>query len=591
MSSHIVENSRIRAGRTEDKLEWPLAPTIAPWKIADGTKIFAKRGPVAQYLYGTGYDTSEWRPGWQPAFVTSPESGLIVMDRDADGFEELMARCGIPLSPLFVLTGRDGGIQYYYDGRHLLPGCWPGQRTLYGPDGITAVGDCKSTGFVPVPWSIHPNGRTYRLGPDSARGFEHALPWQPEWAERLDADQEEAGRRRPAGYRQTEGDGRNNFLYELKKKLFYEQGLDQDDPELHRLIYEANQQFDVPLDEGEVEYTILRIKRWKRHGHFNPEPLQMAGPDVSAGSKTFGLKEDVDKATQASRDVRKRSDLRKAGPPKRLATVRRVEAKLKAEQDTHPLSIDWFGAPPGAMELYSDLADLSIESLKAGAEFAQLDASLPCASIDGPWRQQLEWLLHGNGAPLIEYHGGLVYLLSDPVTAELPRYPGVPDWIEPKAGKSLGEKLDHLIVMVRSVPGGEAMTQREEAEVINNAWFRKTFGLEEYRYVSVSAMSQHHVKLRKRGTIRIIAPAVRYREGHIWHLDQSTVYRTGLRFSPDDETCELIRLGIVTALGPDWKRVRAKLTSPFEDAASEIDFGGPESPLDLGELASGPPAF
>jgi hypothetical protein len=253
----------------------------------------------------------------------------------------------------------------------------------------------------------------------------------------------------------------------------------------------------VPLDEEEVRETVLRIKGWWRYGCFNPVPLEYADPDVSAGSETFGLKEDVDKAIQASRDVKKRSDLRKAGPPRRLDTVRRVEAKLKAEQDTHPRSIDWFGAPPGAMELYSDLADLGIESLKAGAEFAQLDASLPCASLDGPWRQQLEWLLHGNGAPLIEYHGGLAYLLSDPVAAELPRYPGVSDGVNPKAGKSLGEKLDHLIVLVRSCPGGDELTQREVAEVINHPWFRETFGLEGYRYVSVSAMSQHHVKLRK----------------------------------------------------------------------------------------------
>ena len=581
MSSQFFEDSRIRAGRTEDKLEWPLAPTIAPWKIARGTKIFAKRGPVSQYAYNTGSDTTEWRDDWQPGYVCSPESGLIVMDNDAPGFEELMERCGIPLSPLFVLTGRDGGIQYYYDGRHLSRGDWPGQRTLYAADGVTKVGDLKSNGFVPVPGSIHPNGRKYRLGPDSARGFEHALPWQPEWTERLYADQEEAGRRRPAGYRQTEGDGRNNFLYELKKKLFKEQGLDQDDPELHRLIYEANQQFDVPLDEEEVRETVLRIKGWRRYACFNPVPLEDADLDVSAGSEISVQRKEIDKAIKASRDVKKRSDLRKAGPPKRLDTVRRVEAKLKAEQDTHPRSIDWSGAPPGAMELYSDLADLAIESLKAGAEFAQLDTSLPCASLGGPWHQQLEWLLHGNGAPLIEYHGGLVYLLSDPVPAELPRYPGVPEGVNPKAGKSLGEKLDHLIVLVRSCPGGDALTQREVAEVINHPWFRETFGLEEYRYVSVSAMSQHHVKLRKAGTIRIIAPAVRYREGHIWHLDQAAQYRTGLKFAEDDELLRLLLHGIVMALEDRyWKRMTHRLSSPFDDTASEIEFSGPEYPLD-----------
>src|SRR5712691_5562300 len=106
-----------------------LQPTIAPWKIAPDhsgklTKIFAMRGPVSQYRYGTGHDTSEWRGDWQSAFVCSPGSGLIVMDRDGAGFEELMERCGIPLPPLKVLTGRPDGIQYYYDGRHLLPGCW-----------------------------------------------------------------------------------------------------------------------------------------------------------------------------------------------------------------------------------------------------------------------------------------------------------------------------------------------------------------------------------------------------------------------------------------------------------------------------------
>jgi hypothetical protein len=82
---------------------------------------------------------------------------------------------------------------------------------------------------------------------------------------------------------------------------------------------------------------------------------------------------------------------------------------------------------------------------------------------------------------------------------------------------------------------------------------------------------------------------VRYREGHIWHLDQAAVYRTGLKFAEDDELLRLLRHGIVTALGVRWRRVRHRLSSPFEDAASEIDFGGPESPLDLGDDAGGRP--
>ena len=68
-------------------------------------------------------------------------------------------------------------------------------------------------------------------------------------------------------------------------------------------------------------------------------------------------------------------------------------------------------------------------------QYAQADASALLADPGGPWREQLEWLTRGNGAPLIEYHGGLAYLLSDPVAAEQPRYPGAPPGTDPKAGR------------------------------------------------------------------------------------------------------------------------------------------------------------
>lgn len=104
--------------------------------------------------------------------------------------------------------------------------------------------------------------------------------------------------------------------------------------------------------------------------------------------------------------------------------------------------------------------------------------------------------------------------------------------------------------MVRSCPGGDRLTQREVAEVINHQWFRETFGLTEYRYVSVSAMSHHHVQLRKRREIRIVSKAVRYREGHVWHLHHAAKYATGLRFAPGNETAALITTAIKMALDP-----------------------------------------
>ena len=239
-------------------------------------------GKISQYRYGTGHDTSEWHSSWQKGYVCSPESGLIVMDRDAGGFGELMARCGIPLSPLYVDTGRPGGRQYYYDGRLLLPADWPTQRSLYAPDG-TQVGDVKSCGFVPCPGSVHPNGRLYRLGEGSARGFEHMPPFLAAYTQALIADQEGLGRHCSGVDRGASGSGRNNELYELKRRLFYDEMLDEDDPEMARRIHAANASFAEPLPDSEVEHTVLKIKGWRRHGHFNPAPMDYADDlDITA---------------------------------------------------------------------------------------------------------------------------------------------------------------------------------------------------------------------------------------------------------------------------------------------------------------------
>ena len=199
--------------------DWPLQATVCPWKIAPDrsgklTKILAWRGKIRQYDYNTGHDTSEWDPSWQSGYVCSPWSYRIVLDRDADGFEELLARCGIPVSPVKVLTGRPGGYQLHYDGRGLSYEDWPAQRTLYGPDG-TQAGDVKSHGFVPVPGSRHPNGSIYRMAPGSG-GPGDEPQWLPAYTEALLADQEGLGHH-SGSYSRTTGSGRNNALYELEE--------------------------------------------------------------------------------------------------------------------------------------------------------------------------------------------------------------------------------------------------------------------------------------------------------------------------------------------------------------------------------------
>lgn len=266
-----------------------LRPTLAPWRIAGDppTKIFAKRGPVSQYAYGTGYDTSLWRPDWQKGYVCSWQSGRIVADRDADGFEELMERCGIPLSPVRVNTGRSGGYRLHYDGRGLSYEDWPGQRPLYAPDG-THVGDIKSCGFVPVPGSRHPNGNFYQMAPEAGREGDE-LPWLPGYNAAIDADQEGLGRGCSGVDRGAAGYGRNCELYELKKRLFREEMIDEDDPRMAERILAANAEFRVPLREAEVWHTVLKIKGWVRHGHYNPEVLDWAPGGLPRAARSRSL--------------------------------------------------------------------------------------------------------------------------------------------------------------------------------------------------------------------------------------------------------------------------------------------------------------
>ena len=99
--------------------------------------------------------------------------------------------------------------------------------------------------------------------------------------------------------------------------------------------------------------------------------------------------------------------------------------------------------------------------------------------------------------------------------------------------------------------------------------------------MSVSALSQHHVKLRKQGVIRIIAPAVRYRDHHNWHLEQAACYRTGLKLAEDNELLPLLRHGIAIVMADHEPRMRnklAKAAQAWDGKGTEVDTDGPEDP-------------
>jgi hypothetical protein len=107
--------------------------------------------------------------------------------------------------------------------------------------------------------------------------------------------------------------------------------------------------------------------------------------------------------------------VQKSGYQRELKTEKQVLAKQRAEADPHPLSMDWDAAPEGTRELYEDLVDLAIEAIRSGAPLAQVRTEGRSAfQLNGPWRDQVAWLLTGNGAALFEHRGGLITLLADP---------------------------------------------------------------------------------------------------------------------------------------------------------------------------------
>lgn len=126
------------------------------------------------------------------------------------------------------------------------------------------MGDIKSHGFCAAPGAEHPSGRMYKL--DRPAQPAH---WGADWGRLLDEAWAARGRSTSGhggGSDGGEGDGRNCELYDLKKQLFHQQGIDEDDPEMAERILAANAEFAVPLRESEIWNTILKIKGWRRHG-------------------------------------------------------------------------------------------------------------------------------------------------------------------------------------------------------------------------------------------------------------------------------------------------------------------------------------
>ena len=256
-----TEPSEIRLGPAPGArydLDSGLMFTAIPWHAGhDGAKVPSLPAGFhyRDFAYGRpAVPWSQWVPNDQTGYVTSFESGVIVIDIDKPGAVEWLESLGIDLPETAeVSSGRHGGRHLVFDGRHLSRDQWPKQRNYLG------LVDIKSHGFVAAPGAFHPSGRRYKL----TRAMSPA-PWNPEWTRLLDEAWAAMDRGTGGSYERAVGWGRNCELYEYKRTLFFGCGLDEDDPELARRIFARNQLFDPPLSKAEIRDTILQHKGWKR---------------------------------------------------------------------------------------------------------------------------------------------------------------------------------------------------------------------------------------------------------------------------------------------------------------------------------------
>ena len=133
--------------RRDDQGKWKKVPSLAP---GFHYRDFPYAQPVVPW--------SQWVPNDQVGYVTSFESGVIVVDIDRPGVVEWLENVGIRVPETAeVSTGRAGGRHLVFDGRHLTGDQWPVQRNYLG------LFDIRSHGFIAAPGSTHPSGRRYEL--------------------------------------------------------------------------------------------------------------------------------------------------------------------------------------------------------------------------------------------------------------------------------------------------------------------------------------------------------------------------------------------------------------------------------------------
>ena len=496
--------------------KWQKVPSLAP---GFHYRDFEYGKPVVPFdQWGWRYDRWGCKVPCddRPGYVTSFESGVITVDDEDGSFLAWLESIGIILPPTAeVSTGKPRGRHYVFDGRHLTREQWPVQRNYWG------MGDIKSHGFCAAPGAEHPSGRMYKL--DRPAQPAH---WGADWGRLLDEAWAARGRGTSGhggGSDGGEGDGRNCELYDLKKQLFYQQGIDEDDPEIAERILAANAEFAVPLRESEVWNTILKIKGWRRHGHHGAglavseedQELAEAKARLLAAFSPEGIS--AGRASVRSNEenpfIYSSEQSPELGFCHLLTAAEELRAKRKAELDEHELSKDWLGR-----RKERDCYEWAITEAIIGKEVRRDQIE------DQVWAILTE--VAPNGAFLCrEDEHGVVQFYSDPdgnMLAELlggepephPEYPGCPEEINPKAGRYLGQLGEIAVMKAWQEHAGKRTTDRTIARWVNE--HREMLGLQGRRYLSADNAGRIRRMLFERGDLLLVMKEEHYRKMHKW---------------------------------------------------------------------------
>lgn len=212
------------------------------------------------------------------------------------------------------------------------------------------------------------------------------------------------------------------------------------------------------------------------------------------------------------------------GPPEGVLTdPEKLARKLRAEQNTDPLSLDWADAPEGELDENGAVVrhsaravyEQTIVRLMRGTELTEA-----WLHYMDPTQAARDWLT-SRDHPLLMIVGGKVYALPDP-----PRepskdlYPGWEQSLDPRSGSNWVQERrsgpkEAVLVYVAAHPD-EALSDRMIATWLNSTKVRVRFGFDDLRAATPGHVARLRNELYAEGRLHMTRAPRNYRKGHTW---------------------------------------------------------------------------